>query len=92
MPSPGSANGASKSSAAPMPPRAWCGCPGARVVDRPIAWLQRNRRLAKDFEATVESALAWILIASVKLLARRLQDLRAMPAIMRQTLRPEPWG
>jgi hypothetical protein len=42
------------------------------VVDRPIAWLQRNRRLAKDFEATVESALAWILIASVKLLARRL--------------------
>ncbi|HYF85297.1 MAG TPA: IS5/IS1182 family transposase, partial [Azospirillum sp.] len=32
----------------------------------------RNRRLAKDFEATVESAVAWIFIASVKLLSRRV--------------------
>ena len=30
------------------------------------------RRLAKDFEASVESALAWLLIASIKLLTRRL--------------------
>jgi transposase len=46
-------------------PRRW-------VVERTLAWLNRNRRLAKDFEATVESALAWLLIASVKLLSRRL--------------------
>jgi len=46
-------------------PRRW-------VVERTIAWLNRNRRLAKDFEATVESAQAWLFIASVKLLARRL--------------------
>jgi transposase len=46
-------------------PRRW-------VVERTIAWLNRNRRLAKDFEATIESALAWLLIASVKLLSRRL--------------------
>ncbi|MGD9831050.1 MAG: IS5 family transposase [Hyphomicrobiaceae bacterium] len=46
-------------------PRRW-------VVERTIAWLNRNRRLAKDFEATVESALAWLMIASVKLLSRRL--------------------
>lgn len=46
-------------------PRRW-------VVERTLAWLNRNRRLAKDFEATVASAAAWILIASVKLLSRRI--------------------
>jgi transposase len=46
-------------------PRRW-------VVERTIAWLNRNRRLAKDFEATIESAHAWLMIASVKMLLRRL--------------------
>ena len=34
-------------------PRRW-------VVERTLAWLNRNRRLAKDFEATVESAVTWL--------------------------------
>jgi transposase len=42
------------------------------VVERTLAWLNRNRRLAKDFEASIESAVAWLLIASIKLLSRRL--------------------
>jgi putative transposase len=42
------------------------------VVERTFAWLGRNRRLAKDFEATIASAEAWFLIASVRLLSRRL--------------------
>ena len=46
-------------------PRRW-------VVERTIAWLNRNRRLTKDFEATIQSAQAWLLIASVKLLSRRI--------------------
>ncbi len=46
--------------------------PRRRVVERTIAWLNRNRRLAKDFEASIESALAWLMIASVKLLTRRI--------------------
>ena len=46
-------------------PRRW-------VVERTFAWRNRNRRLAKDFEATIESALAWLFLASVKLLMRRL--------------------
>ncbi|MFK0692694.1 IS5/IS1182 family transposase, partial [Mesorhizobium sp. IMUNJ 23033] len=29
------------------------------------------RRLAKDFEATIASAEAWILIASIRLMLRR---------------------
>ena len=43
-------------------PRRW-------VIERPFAWLNRDRRLAKDFEATPESARAWLFLASVKLLS-----------------------
>ena len=46
-------------------PRRW-------VVERSFAWLGRCRRLAKDFEATIASATAWLLIANVQLLIRRL--------------------
>jgi len=46
--------------------------PRLLVVERTLAWLNRNRRLAKDFEASIESAVAWLLVASIKLLTRRL--------------------
>ena len=46
-------------------PRRW-------VVERTLAWLNRNRRLAKDFEASIASAKAWVYIASVRRLVRRL--------------------
>jgi len=46
-------------------PRRW-------VVERTLAWLNRNRRLAKDFEASIASAKAWLYLASVQLLIRRL--------------------
>ena len=46
-------------------PRRW-------VVERFLAWLGRNRRLAKDFEGTVASATAFLYAASVMLLTRRL--------------------
>jgi putative transposase len=42
------------------------------VIERTFAWLGRNRRLAKDFEATIASAEAWVTIASIRLLSRRL--------------------
>ena len=35
-------------------------------------WIGRNRRLAKDFEATIDSARAFLYAASVMLLVRRL--------------------
>jgi hypothetical protein len=54
-------------------PRRW-------VVERTIAWLNRNRRLAKDFEATIESAQAWLFIASVKLLSRRIASSLPQPS------------
>jgi len=46
-------------------PRRW-------LVERTLAWLNRNRRLAKDFEASIESAQAWVYVASLQLLIRRL--------------------
>ncbi|TJW15542.1 MAG: IS5 family transposase [Mesorhizobium sp.] len=49
-------------------PRRW-------VVERTFAWLGRCRRLAKDFEATIASAEAWIFIASIRFMLRR----RAVP-------------
>lgn len=42
------------------------------VVERTFAWVGRDRRLAKDFEATIASAEAWFLIAHVRLLVQRL--------------------
>ena len=45
-------------------PRRW-------VVERTLAWLNRNRRLAKDFEASIASAKAWLFITSVQLMLRR---------------------
>ncbi len=46
-------------------PRRW-------VVERTLAWLGRNRRLAKDFEAIIASAETWLYISSVQLIVRRL--------------------
>ena len=42
------------------------------VVERTFAWLGRNRRLSKDYEALPASEEAWIYAASARLLLRRL--------------------
>ena len=42
------------------------------VVERFFAWINRNRRLAKDFEATMQSGEAFLYAASAMLLLRRL--------------------
>lgn len=46
-------------------PRRW-------VVERTFAWLNRSRRIAKDFERTIASATAWLFMVSVQQLARRI--------------------
>ena len=46
-------------------PRRW-------VIERAFAWLGRNRRLARDFEATIASATAFLYAASTMLLTRSL--------------------
>ena len=42
------------------------------VVERTLGWINRARRLSKDFEATIESALAWLQTALAFLIMRRL--------------------
>jgi transposase len=56
----------------PKVPRARARGMAVEGVERTIAWLNRNRRLAKDVEATIESSVTWLYIASVKLMSRRL--------------------
>ena len=42
------------------------------AVERTFAWMSRCRRLAKDFERTLESSLAWAQLAACRFLMRRL--------------------
>jgi len=42
------------------------------IVERFLAWINRNRRLAKDFEASIASAAAFAYAAAVMLLIRRI--------------------
>ena len=42
------------------------------IVERTIAWLNRCRRLAKDFETLTRHALAFVHLASIRLMLRKL--------------------
>ena len=46
-------------------PRRW-------VVERTFAWLNRCRRLAKDFENLTRNAVAFLRLASIRLMLRKL--------------------
>lgn len=41
-------------------------------VERTLAWLNRNRRLAKDFENRTRYAAAFVYLASIRLMSRKL--------------------
>jgi len=64
-------------------PRRW-------VVERFFAWIGRNRRLAKDFEGTIDSACAFLYAASVILLwqSSRQAMSRIMPGSYYRRLNP----
>ena len=42
------------------------------IVERTIAWLNRCRRLAKDWENLNRNALAFLKLASIRLMVRKL--------------------
>ena len=46
-------------------PRRW-------VVERTFAWLSKYRRLCKDYEETPPSSEAWIYVAMIHIMVRRL--------------------
>ena len=43
------------------------------LVERTRAWLSRCRRLSKDYEERTDSSEAWVRIAMVILMLKRLQ-------------------
>jgi len=43
------------------------------IVERTFGWLNRSRRLSKDYERTTESSEAFIKVAMIHLMARRLK-------------------
>ena len=49
--------------------------PNRWIVERPLAWLTRGRRLAKDFENRTRHALAFVSLASIRLMLRKLCNL-----------------
>jgi len=46
-------------------PRRW-------VVERTFAWLMKCRRLCRDYEETTRSSEAWIQLAMIQVMAKRL--------------------
>jgi putative transposase len=42
------------------------------IVERTFGWLNRSRRLSKDYEQTIESSKAFVQVAMIHLMVRRL--------------------
>ena len=42
------------------------------IVERTFAWLARNRRLSKDYELKVQTSEAFIDLAAIRLMLKRL--------------------
>jgi len=49
-------------------PRRW-------VVEPTLAWLNRCRRLAKDWETSIASSGAWMVVSSIRRMTRRIAKL-----------------
>ena len=42
------------------------------IVERTFAWISRNRRLARDFERYATTVVAFVRIAMIRMMLRRL--------------------
>ena len=55
-----------------LPTRGFRVLPRRWVVERTFSWLGQNRRLSKDYERLCETSEAFILVAMIRLMVRRL--------------------
>jgi transposase len=46
--------------------------PKRRIVERTFGWVNRARRLAKDFETSITSSQAWFMLSLAFLLIHRI--------------------
>jgi transposase len=42
------------------------------IVERTFAWISRNRRLARDFERYATTVVAFVRLAMIRIMLRRL--------------------
>ncbi len=49
------------------------------IVERTFAWISRNRRLARDFERYASTVVAFVRLAMIRIMLRRLTRLRPCP-------------
>ena len=57
----------------PKGSKGWVRLPKRWIVERTFAWLGRCRRLAKDYERSLLVSEAWIRIAMIRIMVRRLR-------------------
>ena len=43
------------------------------IVERTLAWINRNRRMSKDFERLPETTESWIYLSMFSLMSKRLE-------------------
>ena len=55
-----------------MPPRGYVALPRRWVVERTFSWLGQNRRMSKDYERLTATSEAFIYVAMVRVMVRRL--------------------
>jgi putative transposase len=55
-----------------MVPKGFQVLPRRWVVERTIAWIDQNRRMAKDYERLCASGEAFVYAAMIRLMTRRL--------------------
>ena len=55
-----------------IPLKGFVTLPKRWIVERTLAWLGRCRRLAKDWECLNRKALAFLRLASIRLMLRKL--------------------
>ena len=65
--------------------------PKRSIVERTLAWLGRCRRLAKDWECLNRKALAFLRLASIRLMLRKLCVLWRWTEIWLPLTQPWVW-
>jgi transposase len=55
-----------------MPPQSFLVLPRRWVVERTLSWIEKNRRMSKDYERSCASGEALVYAAMIRLMTRRL--------------------